>query len=63
MNNCLHGLFNIILFGNDLDLVHFLRQIYFSQKQLPSAWNQFHWLANCRPIPSVKLRENRKRFS
>ena len=37
--------------------------IYFSQKQLPSAWNESDWLANCRPIHIVKLRENRKRFS
>ena len=37
--------------------------IYFSQKQLPSAWNESDWLANCRPIHIVKLRENRKGFS
>ena len=35
----------------------------FSQKQLPSAWNESDWLTNCRPIHIVKLRENRKRFS
>ena len=37
--------------------------IYYSQKQLPSAWNESDWLANCRPIHIVKLRENSKRFS
>ena len=37
--------------------------LYFSQKQLPSAWNESDWLTNCRPIHIVKLRENRKRFS
>ena len=37
--------------------------LYYSQKQLPSAWNESDWLANCRPNHIVKLRENRKRFS
>ena len=37
--------------------------LYFSQKQLPSAWNESDWLTNCRHIHIVKLRENRKRFS
>ena len=37
--------------------------LYFSQKQLPSAWNESDWLTNCRLIHIVKLRENRKRFS
>ena len=37
--------------------------LYFSQKQLPSAWNESDWLTNCRPIHIVKLLENRKRFS
>ena len=37
--------------------------LYYSQKQLPSAWNESDWLANCRTIHIVKLRENSKRFS
>ena len=45
------------------DYIKNLRELYFSQKQLPSAWNESDWLANCRPIHIVKLRENRKRFS
>ena len=43
------------------EIIH--QHLYYSQKQLPSAWNESDWLANCRPIHIVKLRENRKRFS
>ena len=44
-------------------LLYLLYLLLYSQKQLPSAWNESDWLANCRPIHIVKLRENRKRFS
>ena len=36
--------------------------LYFSQKQLPSAWNESDWLANCRPIHIENCAKTEKGF-
>ena len=43
------------IFSLHFTLLQYSTELYFSQKQLPSAWNESDWLANCKPIHIINL--------